>query len=133
MILLLYGSLAVVGWLASLVISSVQCSKRDWLVSLEEGCIWALFPTSMHWVASTYASIRGPFVRVLQGWISDPLHAEQYAIGSLMGLVGLVGTARLIGTTEQAVCVPSVDEMAAFQKDLLAKLHAKEQAKQPSS
>jgi hypothetical protein len=47
--------------------------------------------------------------------------------------VGLVGTARLIGTTEQAVCVPSVDEMAAFQKDLLAKLHAKEQAKQPSS
>lgn len=127
--LTVFGGLFVVGFLLSIIFSTLKCSKRDFSVSAKEGVIWSVGPTSAYFACMYISAIRLPIARVLVMLSASPEKSEMLAVGYLMMLASWVSTTYMIHSTESEVCQPSKDEMKQFQADLLKKLDAKEKEK----
>lgn len=123
---LVFAAMFGVGFVLSIVMSTLQCSKRAYTISMQEGLFFSGLVTGVHWIASSYSAVRLPFARVMMMFGTAPEKAETMGIGYLMMLMSWVGITRMYHSTEVEVCKPSVDEMAKVKADLMKKLAQKE-------
>jgi hypothetical protein len=123
--------LFILGFLISLLISFVSCSKVSPAISAKYGAIWMLLPTGLYALGNYSDTVRHVFSNVLQssfGLSEDK--AQIVGIGYLMMLGSWVMTTYIIHGTESDVCKPSVDEMKEFQDKLMKELKEKEAEKE---
>ena len=126
---LIFASMFVVGFVLSVIMSTLQCSKRAYGISMQEGLFFSTLVTGVQWIASTFDSVRLPFARVMMMFGTLPERAEAMGVGYLMMLMSWVGITRMYHSTEVEVCKPSVDEMARVRAELLKTLAEKEKAR----
>ena len=131
-VILVYGGLLLVGTIFALLFTTISCSKRSVGTSFKEGAIWSLGPTTMYALASYVERVRLPFAHVLISMGASPERSEMLATGYLMMLASWVMTTFTFHSVELEVCQPTVDEMAAFKKELLKKLDEDEKKKSTS-
>ncbi len=128
--ILVFAGMFCVGFVLSLIMSTMQCSKRGYAISMQEGLFFSAMVSGIHWIATAFDSVRLPFARVMMMFGTAPEKAEAMGIGYLMMLMSWVGITRMYHSTEVEVCKPSVDEMAKVKADLMKELAEKEKAKE---
>jgi hypothetical protein len=128
-----YGLLGIIGTFASWLLGLVACNKSSFSASVFEGFIWATVPVlllMLSYVSTFFLSIFQEPVIYLAGGLS-PEMTDVCARGIIMVLAGIPMTARMLHTTDIAVCKPSTDELKKFQADMMKELKAKEEEKPP--
>jgi hypothetical protein len=128
-----YGLLGIIGTGASLLLGLVACNKNSFSASVFEGFVWATVPVLflvLSYISTFFLSIFQEPVRYLAGSLS-PEMTDVGARAIIMVLAGIPMTARMLHTTDIAVCKPSMDELKKFQEDMLKELKAKEEEKPP--
>jgi len=128
-----YGLLGIIGTAASLLLGLVACNKTSFTASVFEGFVWATVPVLflvLSYVSTFFLSIFQEPVRYLASSLS-PEMTDVGARAIIMVLAGIPMTARMLHTTDIAVCKPSMDELKKFQEDMLKELKAKEEEKPP--
>jgi hypothetical protein len=125
---LVYAGLFVVGFLMSLLVSFLKCSKISPSSSAKEGAIFAVLPAVLYYVANEFAFIRNIFSSTLESTFGvKPENSAVMGVGYLMMLGSWIMTTRLIDTIETDVCKPSLDELKKFQDDLAKELKEKQE------
>ena len=127
---IMFIGLSAIGFLLSMLVSYLKCSKTGFAISFLQGCIWGAVPAVVYWVANSVSWILGPFSRTMGSFGVPENYQNALGVGYLMMLSLWVMTTYMIHMTESQVCQPSVDEMAEFQAQLLKELKEKEDAKQ---
>ena len=126
---IVYGILSIFGFILSLAVSTMKCSKQSFSISTKEGLIWAL-PSSLIMAFTSYSpyflSIFSEPMKYITSSI-DQESADTIGRGFAMMLAIFAMSARMIHTTEIAVCKPSKDELKKFQADLQKELKEKEE------
>jgi hypothetical protein len=126
-----YGLLGIIGLAASWLLGLVACNKSSFSASLYEGFIWATVPVlllMLSYISTFFLGIFQEPVKYLAPNIS-PEWTDVCARAIIMVLAGIPMTARMLHTTDIAVCKPSADELKKFQDDLMKELKAKEEEK----
>ena len=115
------------GWLISWISGYMNCSKTGISENAKQGAIWGVYPTITYALARYFDKVRNPFSNTLSGFgVPDNLK-DVIGIGYLMMLSVWIATVWNINNTIKAVCVPTVDEMDSFKKNLIGKLKQKQQ------
>jgi hypothetical protein len=125
--LLVYGGLFVVGFLMSLLVSYLKCSKISPTSSATEGAIFGVLPATLYYIANQFDFIRNIFSQTLETTFGvKPENSAVMGVGYLMMLGSWIMTTRLIDAIETEVCKPSIDELKKFQEDLEKELKEKQ-------
>ena len=132
---LVYGGMFVVGFLMSLLVSFLKCSKISPSSSAKEGAIFGVLPALLYYISNQFDFIRNIFSETLESTFGvKHENSAVMGVGYLMMLGAWIMTTRLIDTIETDVCKPSLDELKKFQDDLAKELKEKEAAdKKPTS
>lgn len=120
--------LFLAGLIVSVLSSQLQCSKIGMGTSALEGAKWGSYGTIVYAVASYFDRVRNPFSSTLIGFGLPAETADVIGVGYLVMLMSWVATVWNIHNTEKSVCNPDVNEMAEFQKKMLAELQTKQEA-----
>ena len=128
-IVVVFTILFISGFVISLISSQLQCSKINALVSLKQGAISAGVPSIVYAISAYFPGIRNDFANTLESFGVHESSSSMYGVGYLVMLAFWITTVYNIHNTQQGACVPSVDEMTAFKKKLLAELAEKQNAK----
>jgi hypothetical protein len=124
-----YGLLGIIGMAASWLLGLVACNKSSFSASLYEGFIWATVPVLFLMLSYVSDFFLGIFQEPVV-WFAPTITPEWRDVcarGILMILAGIPMTARMLHTTDVAVCKPSADELKKFQDDLMKELKEKEE------
>lgn len=121
------------GMVISVLSSQLQCSKISGSTSALEGAKWGSYGTLVYALASYFDKVRNPFSSTLAGFGLPVETADVVGVGYLVMLMGWVATVWNIHNTEQSVCNPDVNEMAEFQKKMLAELQTKQEAEEANA
>ena len=128
----IFFGMAVAATILSVIMSTVQCNKQDIYISAYEGFRWATLPTVVllalqysPWLMSEFTTGISFFVGKI-GLSTDDQSLRTMALSYAMMLAALVVTSSMLNNTDVEVCKPSVDELKAFQDELMAKLKKKE-------
>jgi hypothetical protein len=124
-----YGLLGMIGLVASWLLGLVACNKSSLSASVFEGFIWATVPVLFLIISYLSDFFLGIFQEPVK-WLAPTLSQEWtdvIARGTIMVLAGIPMTARMLHTTDIAVCKPSAAELKKFQDDLMKELKAKEE------
>ncbi len=131
----IFAMFTLFGFGLAIVMSLTQCSKTDTWVSVKEGLMWSTFPTIVYIILRISPYIQSEFsngAKTVFGWTgyaSDQAGYDNLGMSYALVLIGLIVTTRMVHTVEVAVCKPDVDELAAFQEDLMKQLKEKEEKK----
>jgi hypothetical protein len=131
----LFGGLWIFGFCLALVLTTVQCSKQDFIISTYEGAIWASLPVLFYTILEFFPYMKSEFasgVQYLFGWTglaTDPESWNTLGLSYALILAGLIVTTRLVHTISVQVCKPTKAELSAFTENLMKSLKEKEDAK----
>ena len=128
-----YGALFVSGMIISLLSSQLQCSKINWLVSLQQGAIWASLPTLFYGVTTYFEVVRNWFANPMKTFGISETMAPVLGVGYVVMLFTWIMTVWNIHNTEKIACNPDAQEMTEFKKKLMAELQAKQEAEEKNS
>jgi hypothetical protein len=110
-----------------------MCEKIDIMASLKESALFAVFPALVPILTHFVPTVLAPFENVLRDTFGvSPEKAPILGLGYIMMLVAWITGARAVGEIQKAVCIPTVDEVAAFKahfQSKAAKSDAKEEAR----
>ena len=115
------------GWLISWISGYMNCSKSSVSETAKQGAIWGVYPTIVYALSTYYEPVRKPFVNTLSSFGVPENIKEVIGVGYLLMLSVWIGTVWNIHNTTKAVCVPTVDEMSEFKKNLIGKLKKKQE------
>jgi hypothetical protein len=123
-----YALLLVAGTIICVAFTFFTCQKTGFLESLKEGAIFAvpssLIPALVHYVPA----VSRPFENVLRDYLYvPPEKAPMLGVGYIMMLIAWIMGARMIGSIQKAVCIPTPDEVAEFKARLQKKVAKEEQ------
>jgi hypothetical protein len=122
--------LYICGFILSLIISFMKCSKVSPSISALEGVWWTLLPSTMYFLANWSTYIRDIFALPLKSWFSlSEEYSHVVGVAYFMMLGSWISTTRMLHTTESQVCVPDAAELKKFEEDLEKELKEKEAAK----
>ena len=114
------------GWIISLIVGYMNCSKTNIGENAKQGAIWGVYPTLVYALSTYVDRVRRPFVNTLGSFGVPENIKEVVGVGYLLMLSVWIATVWNIHNTTKAVCVPSVDEMSQFKKNLIDKLKKKQ-------
>ena len=117
------------GFIISIISSQIQCSKIDAVVSLKQGFNAIGVPIFVYAIATYFPRVRSDFASTLESFGVSKDASHMYGVGYITMLAFWISTIYNINNTEQAACVPSVDEMSAFKKKLMDELAKKQRDK----
>ena len=126
--------LFVGGLLLCLASTFFMCEKINIVESLKESALFAVFPALVPILTHFVPAIQRPFENVLRNTFGVSEKADVLALGYLMMLVAWVSGSRVVGSIQTTVCIPTVDEVAAFKtyfQNKAAKKYAAEEAQKP--
>ena len=113
-----------------------MCEKIDIMASLKESALFAVFPSLVPIVTHFAPAVLSPFENVLRDTFGvSPEKTHALGLGYIMMLVAWVTGAQAVGSIRKTVCIPTVDEVAAFKahfQSKTAKNDAKEEARKPT-
>jgi hypothetical protein len=132
-ILAVYGVLFISGVVISLLSSQLQCSKINWLVSVQQGAIWASIPSLFYGVTTYLEVVRNWFTVPLQSFGVPQEKAPVIGVGYVVMLFTWMMTVWNIHNTEKTACNPDAKEMTEFKKKLMAELDAKQEAEEKNA
>jgi hypothetical protein len=93
-----------------------MCEKIDIIESLKESALFAVFPSLVPALTYFVPTILRPFENVLRDTFGvTPDKAPILGLGYIMMLVAWITGARAVGSIQKTVCIPTVDEVAAFK------------------
>lgn len=115
------------GWFISWISGYMNCSKTSIGENAKQGAIWGVYPTIVYALSTYVDRVRRPFVNTLGSFGVPENIKEVVGVGYLLMLSVWIATVWNIHNTTKAVCVPSVDEMSAFKKNLIDKLKKKQE------
>lgn len=104
----------------------MNCSKTNIGENAKQGAIWGVYPTLVYALSTYVDRVRRPFVNTLGSFGVPENIKEVVGVGYLLMLSVWIATVWNIHNTTKAVCVPSVDEMSQFKKNLIDKLKKKQ-------
>ena len=131
--LIAYGVLFAAGFVACLLVPFLSCEKLDALPALIEGAIFALPPALVSVLERFVPAAIAPFVNVVRDTFGvDPEKAPAIGLGYVMMLVAWVMGTRMVTRINKQVCIPTVDEVAEFRKNLQNRV-AKQDVKEEKS
>jgi hypothetical protein len=126
---IVYGILSIFGFILSITVSTIKCSKQSFSTSTMEGLVWAL-PSALIMLATGlspyFLSIFSEPMKFFDSAMPQET-ADTIGRGFAMMLAIFAMSTRMIHTTEIAVCKPSKDELKKFQADLQKELKEKEE------
>ena len=130
--LIAYGVLFAAGFVICLLVPFLSCEKFDALTALTEGALFGFPPALVSVLERFVPAAIAPFVNVVRDTFGvDPEKAPMIGLGYVMMLVAWVMGTRMVTRINKMVCIPTVDEVAEFRKNLqnrVAKQDAKEEA-----
>jgi hypothetical protein len=125
----LFG-LYIAGFLLSLLISYLKCSKLSMSISAIEALYWTILPSLMYFIGNYFTTVRSWYSEPLKEWFKlDDEKANLYGIAYIMILASWIMTTRMLHTTQSAVCQPSSAELKKFEDDLEKEIKEKEAKK----
>lgn len=125
-----YAVLAGAGTLLCVAFTFFTCGKIGWLDSLLEGLVFAIPSSLVPLVVQIVPFVSRPFENVLRDTFRVPEEkAPMLGVGYIMMLIAWIMGARMIGSIQKTVCIPTPDEVAEFKAHLQKKV-AKEEAKE---
>jgi len=111
------------------------CEKIDIVESLKESAIFAVFPSLVPALTHFVPAVQLPFENVMRDTFGvSPEKAPLLGLSYIMMLVAWVTGSIAIGSIQKSVCIPTVDEVAAFKahfQSKVAKKDAAEDAQKP--
>jgi hypothetical protein len=111
-----FGVLFVAGVIMCLAGTSLYCQMVDIVESLKQAAYFALWPALVSILAHFVPAIVRPFENVLRDTFGvSPTMAPVLGMGYVMMLVAWITGAQAIGSIQKTVCIPTVDEVAAFK------------------
>ena len=122
------------GLLLCLASTFFMCEKINIVESLKESALFAVFPALVPILTHFVPAVQRPFENVLRDTFGVTEKADVLALGYLMMLVAWVSGARVVSSIQTTVCIPTVDEVAAFKtyfQNKSAKKDAAEASKKP--
>lgn len=125
----LFG-LYTAGFLLSMLISYLNCSKISASISSIEALYWTFLPSLMYFVGNYSSTVNSWYSEPLKGWFGiDDEKAKLYGTAYLMILASWIMTTRMLHTTQSEVCKPDSAELKKFEDDLEKELKEKEAKK----
>lgn len=119
--------LFVGGMAMCFAITFYMCQKVGVVESVRESALFAMFPALVPGIVHFVPIILLPFENVLRDSFGvAPEKAGYLGMGYIMMLLSWITGARLVGTIQKAVCVPTVDEVTEFKKHFQKKAAATE-------
>lgn len=126
-----FAVLFVGGLLLCLGSTFFVCEKIDIMESLKEAAIFAVFPSLVPALTYFVPAIRLPFENVMRDTFGvSPEKAPLLGLSYIMMLVSWVTGAIAIGSIQKSVCIPTVDEVAAFKAHFQSKVAKKDSAEE---
>lgn len=132
-IISVYGVLLITGVILSLLSSQLNCSKINWVVSAQQGAIWASAPTLFYAITTYFEVVRNWFANPLKSFGVPEDKASIIGVGYVVMLITWVMTVSNIHNTEKVACTSDVKEMTEFKKKLMAELQAKQEAEEKNA
>jgi hypothetical protein len=118
------------GFLLSMLISYLKCSKISFSISAGEALYWSLLPSLLYFIGNYSSTVNSWYSVPLQGWLGvDEEKSKLYGTAYLMILGSWIMTTRMLHTTQTAVCQPDSAELKKFEDDLEKELKEKEAKK----
>jgi len=116
-----------VGTSAILMASTyATCEKIDTAASFKDGAIAAAVPSLAFFLASYFEFLRRPFVDFYTGFgLEEPMNTRA-ALGHILLIFLWPMIVWAFHDASSKACVASVDEMAKFKTELMAKLSEKQ-------
>jgi len=119
--------LFVAGVILCLASTFFMCEKIDIMESLKESALFAVFPSLVPALTYFIPSVLHPFENVLRDTFGvSPEKAPMLGLGYIMMLISWVTGARAVGSIQKTVCIPTVDEVAAFKAHFQKKVAVKD-------
>ena len=123
-----FAVLTAAGTLLCLAFTFFTCQKTGFLESLKEGAIFAIPSSLIPGVVQVLPIVSRPFENVLRDYLYvPPEKAPMLGVGYIMMLIAWIMGARMIGSIQKAVCIPTPDEVAEFKARLQKKVAKEEQ------
>lgn len=130
-----FAVLFVGGMIMCFASTFFMCEKVDIMASLKESALFALFPALVPALTNFVPAVLRPFQNVLHDTFGVAEEkAPMLALGYIMMLVSWVTGSQAVGSIQKTVCIPTVDEVAAFKayfQSKVAKKDAAEEAHKP--
>ena len=122
------AGLYLAGFILSLLISYLKCSKLSFSISAGEAFWWTLGPSLAYFIGNYFTTFNSYYSEPLKGWLNivDDEKARLYGTIYLMILASWIMTTRMLHTTESQVCKPDSAELKKFEDDLEKELKEKE-------
>lgn len=132
-LLAVYGLLLIAGTIISLLSSQLHCSKINWLVSAQQGAIWASLPTVFYGVTTYFEVARNWFANPLKSFGVPEEYAQIFGVGYVVMLLTWIMSVNNIHNTQKVACDPDLKEMTEFKTKLMAELQAKQEAEEKNA
>ena len=122
------AGLYLAGFILSLLISYLKCSKLSFSISSLEALWWTLGPSFAYFIGNYFTTFNTFYSDPVKGWLNvvDDEKARLYGTIYLMILASWIMTTRMLHTTESQVCKPDLAELKKFEEDLEKELKEKE-------
>ena len=122
-----FGVLFVAGVIMCLAGTFFFCEMIDIVASMKEAAYFALWPALFSILCYFVPAIVRPFENVLRDTFGvSPSMAPVLGLGYVMMLIAWITGAQAIGSIQKTVCIPTVDEVAAFKAYFQNKAVAKD-------
>jgi hypothetical protein len=122
-----FGVLFVAGVVMCLAGTFFYCETVNIVESMKEGAYFALWPALFSVLCHFVPAIVRPFENVLRDTFGvSPTMAPVLGLGYVMMLIAWITGAQAIGSIQKTVCIPTVDEVAAFKTYFQNKAAAKD-------